>query len=133
LLAPSGAASGAATNLALNAFNAIGDPAYRTIADLRGRTKVRVMGRIGGALVAATKLRVQYHTGGNPAVATGDAGWTTLAETAGSHTLNTLFYSAEINVPVGAQINHCLIRVGLFSGDGAADPTITACVLNFYS
>lgn len=103
------------------------------MVDLRGKTKVRIQGRIGGALVAATKLRVQYHTGVNPAVATGDGGWTTLADTAGSHTLNTMFYSAEINVPAGAQINNCLIRVGLFSGDGAADPTITCCVLNFYA
>lgn len=117
----------------MNAFNAVNDPNYRSMVDLRGRTKVRVVGRIGGALVAATKLRVQYHTGGNPAVASGDGGWTTLAETAGSHTLATLFYTAEIAVPAGAQINNCLIRVGLLSGDGAADPTMTACVLNFYS
>lgn len=91
------------------------------------------MGRIGGSLVAATKLRVQYHTGGNPAVASGDAGWTTLAETAGSHTLNTMFYSAEIAIPAGAQINDCLVRVGLLGGDGVADPTITACTLNCYA
>lgn len=128
-----GTASAAATNLAANTFNAVSDPNYRQMVDLRGKTKLKVMGRIGGALVAATKLRVQYHTAGNPAVATGDAGWTTLADTAGSHTLSTLFYSAELSVPAGAQINDCLVRVGLFSGDGAADPTITCCILNFYA
>ena len=133
LLAPNGAASAAATNLASNTFNAVSDPSYRWMVDLRGKTKVRIMGRIGAALVSATKLRVQYHTGGDPNVSSGDAGWTTLADTAGSHTVNVMFYSAEINVPAGAQINNCLIRVGLFSGDGAADPTITACVLNFYA
>lgn len=132
LLLPSGSASAAATNLASNTFNAVSDPSYRYMVDLRGCTKVRIQGRIGAALVAATKLRVQYHTGVNPAVASGDAGWTTLADTAGSHTVNTMFYSAEISVPAGAQINDCLVRVGLFSGDGAADPTITACILNFY-
>lgn len=133
ILAPNDAASAAATNLAANTFSAVGDPSYRRMVDLRGKTKVRIMGRIGGALVAATKIRIQYHTGGNPAVASGDAGWTTLADTAGSHTLNALFYTAEIAVPAGAQINDCQIRCGIFSGDGAADPTITACTLNFYS
>lgn len=133
LLSPNDAASAAATNLALNAFAAPSDPAYRRMVDLRGKSFVRIQGRIGGALVAATRIRVQYHTAGNPAVATGDAGWATLADTAGSHTLNTMFYSSEIAVPAQAQINHCLVRVGLFSGDGAADPTMTCAVLNFYA
>lgn len=126
------AASAAATNLAASTFSAVSDPSLRQMTDLRGLTKVRIQGRIGGSLVAATRLRVQYHTGGNPAVATGDAGWTTLAESAGSHTLSTMFYSAEIAVPAGAQVNDVLIRVGLFGGDGVADPTITCCILNFY-
>lgn len=133
LLAANGAATAAATNLAADTFNAIGDPAYRWMGDLRGKTAVRIMGRIGGALVAATSIRIQYHTGGNPAVASGDAGWTTLATSAGSHSLNTTFYSAEISVPQGAQINNCLIRAGLFSGNGTADPTMTMCILNFYT
>jgi hypothetical protein len=126
------AASAAATNLAASTFSAVSDPNYRVMTDLRGLTKIRIQGRIGGSLVAATKLRVQYHTGGDPAIGTGDGGWTTLADSAGSHTLNVMFYSAEISVPAGAQINNVLIRVGLFGGDGAADPTITTCVLNFY-
>lgn len=132
ILPPYAAASAAATNLALNTFSAVGDPAYRYMVDLRGCTKVRIMGRFGGTIVAATKIRVQYHTGVNPAVSSGDAGWTTLADSAGSHTVNTMFYSAEISVPAGAQINDCLVRAGIFSGDGAADPTMSACVLNFY-
>lgn len=132
LLAPNGAASAVATNLAANAFNAVSDPNYRQMHDLRGMTKIRIQGRIGGALVAATKLRVQYHVGGNPAVATGDAGWTTLADSAGGHTVNTMFYSAEIAIPAGARINNCLLRVGVFSGDGVADPTITCAILNVY-
>lgn len=126
------AASTPATNLAATTFSAIDDPNYRWMGDLRNLTKLRIMGRIGGSLVAATKLRVQYHTGGDPSVATGDGGWTTLATTAGSHTLNTLFYSAELTIPGGAQINNALIRVGLYDGDGAADPTISACLLNVY-
>lgn len=129
---PHMAASAAATNLAANAFNAVSDPNFRQMVDLRGLTKVRIQGRIGGTLVAATRLRVQYHLGGNPAVATADAGWVTLAESAGSHTANAMFYSAEASVPVGAQVNHCLLRVGLLGGDGVADPTITACILNLY-
>lgn len=132
LLHPMMAASAVATNLAANAVNAVSDPNLRQMVDLRGLTKVRIQGRIGGTLVAATKIRIQYHTGGNVAVATGDAGWTTLADSAGSHAAGTMFYSAEIAVPAGAQINNCLIRAVLFSGDGAADPTITACLLNFY-
>lgn len=126
------AASAAATNLAANTFSAVGDPNYRQMVDLRGMTKLRVQGRIGGSLVAATRLRVQYHVGGDPAVATGDAGWQTLGDTAGPHVLNGMFYSAELTVPAGAQVNNCLVRVGLFGGDGAADPTITAAILNFY-
>jgi hypothetical protein len=132
LLPAWGTASAAATNLAVNVFNAVSDPNFRQMVDLRGKTKLRIMGRIGAALAAATKLRLQYHTSGNPAIATGDAGWTTLADTAGGHTVNTLFYSAELLVPAGAQINDCLVRVGLFSGDGTADPTITCCMVNFY-
>lgn len=130
---PFASASAAATNLANNTFNAVGDPAYRSIVDLRGCSALRIMGRFGGAVSSATRLRIQYHTGGNPAVSSGDAGWTTLADSAGSHTANTMFYSAELAVPVGAQINNCLVRAGIFSGDGAADPTMTCCVLNFYS
>jgi hypothetical protein len=129
---PHMAASAVATNLALNTFNAVSDPSFRQMLDLRGYTKVRIQGRIGGTLVAATKIRVQYHTGGNPAVVTGDAGWTTLADSAGSHAVNVMFYSAEIAVPAGAQINNVLVRCGLFSGDGAADPTLTCCILNVY-
>jgi hypothetical protein len=129
---PHMAASAAATNLAANTFNAVSDPAFRQFVDLRGMTKIRIQGRFGGAVVAATRLRIQYHTGGNPAVVTGDAGWTTLAESAGSHTVNVLFYSAEIAIPAGAQINDCLIRCGIFGGDSAADPTLSCCILNCY-
>lgn len=129
---PYQAASAAATNLALNAFNAVSDPNYRQFHDLRGMTKVRIQGRIGGALTAVTKLRFQYHLGGNPAVATGDAGWTTLADSAGIHTVNVMFYSAELSIPVAAQANNVLLRVGLHSGDGVADPTITTALLNVY-
>lgn len=133
LLAPNGSASAAATNLAANTFNAVSDPNYRQMHDLRGMTSVRIQGRIGGSLVAATKLRVQYHTSADPAIATGDAGWTTFADSAGSHTLNVMFYSAEIAIPSGAKVNPVQLRVGLFSGDGVADPTITCACLNVYA
>jgi hypothetical protein len=133
LLLPSGPASAAATNLALNTFAAPGDPNYRWIADLRGQTHCKILGRIGGSLVAATALRIQYNVSSNPAIATGDAGWLTLATTPGSHTVDTLFYTAELAVPAGAQINDVQLRVGLWSGNGTADPTITACVVSFYA
>lgn len=125
-------ASAVATNLALNTFNAVSDPSLRQIVNLTGCTKVRLVGRIGGTLTAVTKLRVQYHLGANPAVVTGDAGWVTLLDTAGAHTVSVMFYTAEIAVPAAAQVNNVLVRVGLFSGDGVADPTITCCTLSFY-
>lgn len=128
-----GTASAAASNLAVNVMNAVSDPNYRMMLDMRLMTKLRIMGRIGGALVAATKIRLQYHTGGNPNIATGDGGWTTLGDSAGSHTLNAPFWTAELTVPVGARIDNCLIRCALFSGDGAADPTITGCVVKVYA
>jgi hypothetical protein len=103
------------------------------MVDMRGKTKMTILGRFGGTVVAATKLRVQYHLSNNPAIATGDVGWTTLGDSAGSHTVNTFFYSAEIAIPLVAQINPVQIRVGIFGGDGVADPTITSCVLNFYN
>jgi hypothetical protein len=133
LLSPNETASAVATNLAVSTVNAVSDPNFRRLLDLRTLTKLKVMGRFGGTVVAATKLRIQYHTSPNPAIATGDAGWTTLADSAGSHTAGTMFYTAELAVPAGAQINDCQIRCVIFSGDGAADPTISACVCNFYS
>lgn len=133
LLAMNGAASAVATNNGAAAFTAVSDPAFRTMRDLRGLTKVRIMGRLGGTVAAGTRVRVQYHTGGNPAVLSNDAGWATLADSAGSHVAGAAFYSAEIAVPAGAQVNNVLIRVGIFGGDGAADPTLTCCILNFYA
>lgn len=132
IVLPNGSASAAATNLAINVVNAVSDMNLRRVVDLRGLAKCKILGRIGGSLVSATKIRLQYHTGGNVAIASGDPGWTTLADTAGSHTLNTLFYSAELAVPAGAQIQMCLIRAVLFSGDGVADPTISCCIADFY-
>lgn len=129
---PLTSASAAATNLALNAVNAVSDMNLRRVVDLRGLTKCRMMGRIGGSLVAATKIRLQYHTGGNIAISSGDAGWTTLADSAGGHVISVLFYSTELAVPVAAQIQTCVVRAVLFSGDGAADPTISCCVVDFY-
>lgn len=126
-------ASAAATNLALDTFNAPDDPAYRVVVDLRGLTKVRLFGRMSGTLVAATKIRIRYHPGGDPTVSTADGSWATLMDTAGSHTASTDFYSAAADVPAAAQINDCVIQAGLFSGDGAADPTLAKVVLSFYA
>ena len=127
------AASAVATNLAAATFSAVTDPNYRAVVDLRGYTKVRFQGRIGGSVVNANKIRVQYHTSGNPNIASADAGWTTLATSAGTHGLNVPFYTSELAVPAGAQIETAVIRAGLYDGDGAADPTMTACILNFYA
>jgi len=133
LLSPNGNASVAATNLATLTFNAVSDPNFRNIINLLLMTKVRILGRLGGSIVAANKIRIQYHTSSDPAISSADGGWTTLATTAGSHTLNTLFYTAELTVPAGARINPVQIRAGLYDGDGAADPTMTACSLVFYA
>lgn len=132
LLPPYASATSAATNLAASTFNAVGDPAYRYIADFRNCTKLRIQGRFGGTLVTATRLRIQYHTASDPNISSADAGWAILADSAGSHTAGTMFYSSEIAIPAGAQKNDCLIRMGIFGGDGAADPTVTCCVLNAY-
>lgn len=132
LLHPLTTASAVATNLAANTVNAVSDPNLRQFVDLRSLTKCKIMGRIGGSINPANKLRIQYHTGNNIGVSSGDAGWTTLADTAGSHTLNTLFQGAETAVPAGAQIQTCLIRAVLFGGDGVADPTISCCIIEFY-
>ena len=126
------AASAVATNNAVGNFAAVTDPNFRAVVDLRGCTKFRMQGRIGGAIVNAIKIRVQYHTSGNPNIASADAGWATLGDSAGTHGLNVPFYSAEIAVPAPAQIEAVVIRAGIFSGDGAADPTMTCCILNFY-
>lgn len=129
---PLGTASAAATNLGAGVTNAVSDPSLRRFVDLRGMTKCKIMGRIGGSLVSTTKIRLQYHLGGNIAVATGDAGWTTLAESAASHTVNTMFYTAELTIPAAARIQTALVRATLNGGDAVADPTITACVVDFY-
>lgn len=132
ILLPAMSASAIATNLALNTFLAVSDMNLRQMVDLRNLAKCKLVGRIGGSLVAATKIRIQFHPTGGIAVSSGDAGWATLGDSAGSHTLNTLFDSAEIAVPVAAQVQNCCVRVGLFSGDGVADPTITCAMLRFY-
>ncbi len=123
-------ASVAATNLAASTLNCVSDPSLRTVMNMSGLTKVRFMGKLGGTVVAATTMRLQYHTGGNIAVATGDAGWTTLDTSAGSHTAGAWFYSTEITIPTAAQADNMIIRACIFGGDGAADPTITGARIN---
>lgn len=125
-------ASTAATNLALNAWNPVNDLDFRQVVDLRGMTKLRLHGKIGGTLVAATKIRVRYHLGGNITVATADAGWLVLCDSAGGHAANTHFFSAELAIPAGAQVSPVVLQPGLFSGDGVADPTLLGCVLLCY-
>jgi hypothetical protein len=129
----SDAASSAATNLALDTWSAVDDPDYRVMVDLRGMAYARLLGRIGGSLVAASKIRVQYNPTSDPTIATGDGGWAELLTSAGSHTLDTAFLTAAVAVPSAARIFPCLIRVGLYSGDGAADPTISGAMLTFYA
>jgi hypothetical protein len=130
---PKDAATGAFSNLAASTVGAVSDPSYRAFTSLVGFTKVRFLGRLGGSIVAATKLRIQYHTSSDPTVATGDAGWTTLTTSAGSHTLSALFLTAEEAVPSGARINPVQIRAVLFDGDGVADPTMTCLRAFFYN
>lgn len=125
--------SAAATNLAAGNTNCVSDPSLRGMFNMYGKTKIRWIGKIGGSINAATKIRLQYHTGGNIAVASADAGWTTLDTSAGTHTLNTYFYTAEVAVPLAAQINGLVVRACLFDGNGVADPTITGLQLNAYN
>lgn len=125
-------ATGAFSNLAASTVGAVGDPLYRTMVDLVGYTHVKMVGRITGSLAAATKIRIQYHTGGNLGVASADGGWTTLITSAGGHTLNVMFTTGELSVPSGAQITDCILRMVLFDGDGAADPSVSNCALFFY-
>lgn len=113
-----------AANLAAGATNAVNDPSLRAMVDLRGVVTLKVLARIGSTLVVATKVRLQFHTGGNPNIATTDAGWTVMGTSAGSHVVNTLF-EFDVTVPAAAQIPNCLLRPVMFDGDGVADPTIT--------
>jgi hypothetical protein len=124
--------SAVATNIAAAAFMAVSDPNLRQVVDMRGYSKFRIQGRLGGALVSACKIRIQYHLGGDPNVGTADAGWQTLGESAGNHTLNAMFLTPEITVPAAARVNNLVLRAGLFGGNGVVDPTITCCILNLY-
>jgi hypothetical protein len=140
LLHPSDTVPAAATNLAANAFLAVSDPNLRVMACLRGSAAppsptlrwARLQGRIGGALATATKIRVQYHLGGDPGVATGDVGWKTLLDSAGTHTLSTMFVTAPVAIPDEAKIPNLILRAGLFGGTGAVSPTLTCAILNLY-
>lgn len=133
LLHPYMLPSAPATLNPVGVFAAVSDPYLRTMADLRNATKVRMMGEVGDAIIAVTAIRVQYHLGGDPAVASADAGWTELLTSAGSHVLAVPFYTAEISVPSAARVNNLLIRCGIWSGNSLTSPTIQACVLNFYA
>ncbi len=118
-----------ASLLGAGAWKAVSDPALRAMIDLRGITTIKVLCMLGGN-APATKLRVQYHTGGNPNMLDGDPGWKTLGDSPGNHPTATLFEYA-IPVPEEARIENCLIRVGLYDGDGLASPTINMCRLRF--
>jgi hypothetical protein len=112
-------------------FTAAGDPATRRILNLTNCDKVRFLARIVGP-ATATKLRIQYSTSTDPTIADNDVSWTTLATSSGTHPNDVWFYTAAANVPSGAQINNVQIRIGIYDGDGAASPHISACAINFY-
>lgn len=124
--------SAIASNLASNTFNAVSDPSLRQFANLGNYTQVRMQGRIGNSLVAATSILIQYHLSDDINVATNDAGWQTLITSSGGHTLNQMFYSDRILLPEELKVDNVIIRAGMYSGNGAADPRITCCILNFY-
>lgn len=123
--------SAVATNLAASTFNAVSDPYLRRMVDLRHSTKMRIMGDFKGSVATATKMRIQYHTGGNWLVSSGDGGWATLGDSAGSHTIQTPWVSSEITIPTAARIKDCVIRCGIYDGNGTADPLISTCFLYF--
>ncbi len=128
---PMMSASAPATNLSANTIGAVSDPNLRQFADLREVTKCRIHGRLGGSVSTSTKVRLQYHLGDDITVPTNDNGWKTLADSSGNHSVNTIFRSAEVAVPLAAKVQNCLVRAVLFSGDGQADPTITSCIVDF--
>lgn len=124
-------ASAAATNNGASTFTAVGDPNFRqVIFTTAAISTVFLQGRLGGTVAAGTKLRVQYAPTTDMNLGTSDSAWATLIDSAGSHTANVSFLSTAA-VPGGAIGATCLLRCGIYGGDGAADPTITACILNF--
>lgn len=123
--------STAATDLAAGVFNAVGDQNYRNMADVRNYTSVQLWARLAGTVATATKVRVQYHTGGSPAISGADGGWTDLITSAGSHTTGVTFVTSAITLPVGARISNLLLRPGIYDGDGVADPVLQKAVLIF--
>lgn len=126
------AASSPASNNGASTFTPVNDPNYR-FTTYAAFNRCYMQGRIGGSLVAATKIRIQYVLTSDPNIATGSGSWATLMESAGSHTLNTSFLTADMNVPALAGGAHCLLRCGIYGGDGVADPTISLCVLTFFN
>lgn len=126
-------ASSAASNNAASNFNAVSDPNFRVLTSLYGLNYVTLQGRLGGTLAAVTKLRVQYAVTSDPNLSTSSGLWTTLLDSAGGHASGTMFGSSVFNVPAPAKVNSVLLRCGIYDGDGVQDPTITACILNFYA
>src|SRR5687767_4085341 len=84
-----------AANNGANNFAAVSDPSLRQMTDLRYASKGRMQGRIGGSISTASKIRLQYHLGKNPAVLSADPGWVDLFTSAGTHLLNQMFYTPE--------------------------------------
>ena len=92
-----------------------------------------MQGRLSGSVVAATKLRVQYIITNDMNISTSDAGWTTLIESAGGHTINQSFLTGPVAIPAGAKYDNCILRCGIYGGNAVAAPTITLCIFDFYS
>jgi hypothetical protein len=126
-------ASSVATDLAAVTHNAVDDPLFRTLVNLRGAKKCRLLGRLGGTVATATKIRVQYHAGKDPLVASGDAGWQALVSSAGSHVAGTSFWTAEGSIPSAARRKTIVLRPVIYDGDGVADPTLTIAILHIYA
>lgn len=130
LVDPLGNLSAQATNNPATTFTALSDPEARRFLDLQGYPLVDVQWQVNGGVDAVTKVRLEY-------VATSDinqsTGWTTLLTTqAFASAGNQLHYETNLAVPTAAQVSNCLLRMGIYDGDGVADPYIAALVLRFH-
>lgn len=118
-----------AAGLGSGVWEAVDDPDLRQVVDLRGCDSVKIHGRLSGTICNDNKIRVQYNVSD---VAADTAGkWHTLATSRGQHTLDEMFWTSGRSVPDDAQIENCILRAGIYDGDGVADPQISCCILSF--
>lgn len=105
------------------------DPQFRRVIDLRGCEAARVEFDFGGTPVGASKIEIQYHPGGDPNVASGDAGWTRLCVTDANLGGFLFAISQDNRIPNPARIKNCIVRPVYYDGDGVGNPQLRHCAL----